>query len=156
MMEAWEAFMSSLLKEHSGELLILLLSTLLMISLFIIVPQLLRANMRKAEMRHQERLRALEAGFTLPQEDDWARIAGRTVLLVPAIIMITAGTVTSFLVVYKSENIFAVSLAIWVVAGVVSLAAITGGAALIGHLARLQLGEDDEQDDVPEEQSYMQ
>ena len=154
-MDAWEVFLSDLLKDHSGELLILALTFLVMITLVIIIPQLLRANMRKAELRHQERLRAIERGLPLPQEDDWARVAGRTALLPPAIIMVTAGTVTSFLVVYRSENVFAVSLAIWVVAGVVSLAAITGGAALIGHLARLQLGEEEEQEDeVPEESSY--
>jgi hypothetical protein len=107
-------------------------------------------------LRHQERLRSLECDLPLPSEDDRARVGGRTAVLVPSIVMVTAGTVTSFLVMYKSENLFAVSLAIWVVAGVVSLAAITGGVALIGQMARLQAGEDeDEQDaDFPEESHY--
>jgi hypothetical protein len=65
--------------------------------------------------------------------------------------------VTSFLVAYKTENLFAVSLAIWVVAGTVSLAAITGGVALIGQMARLQAGErDEEEEDIPEDSPYAQ
>jgi hypothetical protein len=63
--------------------------------------------------------------------------------------------VTSFLVVYKTENLFAVSLAIWVVAGAVSLAAITGGVALIGRLAQIQAGEKEEEDEEAPETSYM-
>jgi hypothetical protein len=42
--------------------------------------------------------------------------------------------------------VFSVALAVWTVAGIVSLAAITGGVALIGRLAQLRTGEDD---DVP-------
>jgi hypothetical protein len=65
--------------------------------------------------------------------------------------------VTSFLVVYKSESVFAVALAIWVVGGVVSLAAITGGVALIGQLARLKAGDEEEEDEdeLPEESGYL-
>jgi hypothetical protein len=70
--------------------------------------------------------------------------------------MIAAGTVTSFLIVYKTENLFAVALAIWVVAGVVSLTALTGGVALMGRLAQIQAGEaDDEEEEEPSETSYM-
>jgi hypothetical protein len=73
------------------------------------------------------------------------------------VVMISAGTVTSFLVVYKSDQVFAVALAVWVVAGVVSLAAITGGVALMGRIALLQAGESDERDEEePRETSYMQ
>ena len=90
-----------------------------------------------------------------PLVDERSRLAGRLALLVPMVGLITASTVTSFLGIYNSDQIFPVSLAVWVVAGVVSLAAITGGAALIGHLARLEMGEEDEQEsDVPEESSY--
>ena len=39
-------------------------------------------------------------------------------------------------------------MAVWCVAGIVSLAAITGGVALIGRLAQLQTG--DEEGEVPE------
>jgi hypothetical protein len=146
-MDAWDLFLTNLLKEHGGELLILALSFVVMTSLLVIIPQLLRANMRKCEMIHLERMKSLECGLPLPPDDDRCRVAGRTALVVPSIIMVTAGTVTGFLVVYKSENVFAVSLAIWVVAGVVSLAAITGGVTLIGHLARWQASEDDEEEE---------
>jgi hypothetical protein len=54
--------------------------------------------------------------------------------------------------------LFAVSLAIWVVAGVVSLAALTGGVALIGRLAQIEAGdkeEDEDEEGEPQETSYM-
>ena len=66
-------------------------------------------------------------------------------MLVPMVVIISAATVTCFLVAYKSEHLFAVSLAVWAVAGIVSLAAITGGVALIGRLAQLSSGMDDEE-----------
>jgi hypothetical protein len=66
---------------------------------------------------------------------------------VPMVSMITASAVTSFLAIYNSEHIFPVSLSVWVVAGVVSLAAITGGVALVGRLAHLDDEEFDEADD---------
>jgi hypothetical protein len=65
-------------------------------------------------------------------------------MLVPMVVIISAATVTCFLVAYKSDNLFAVTLAVWCVAGVVSLAAITGGVALIGRLAQLTSGEEEE------------
>lgn len=151
-----DVFNSVAFKEHSGELLIIMLAMLVMITLLFIVPQLLRANMRKAELTHEQRLRSLEKGLPLPHDDDRTRFAARVALLVPIIVIISAGTVTSFLVVYKSENLFAVSLAIWSVAGVISLAAITGGVALMGRLALLQAGEiDEEEEEEPSERSYM-
>ena len=144
-------------KDHSGELVILSLTCLILATLLVVVPQLLRANMRKLEMWHEERLRAIEKGLPLPPDDDRSRLAGRTAMLVPMVVMIAAATVTSFLVVYKSENLFAVALSIWVVAGVVSLAALTGGVALIGRLAQIQAGEKDDdevEDEETEESSY--
>jgi hypothetical protein len=147
---------SLLLKEHSGELLIFALFMLVMISLFVLLPQVLRANLRRAEMSHEQRLRSLEKGLPLPHDDDRTRLAGRIALLVPMVVVIATATVTSFLVVYKSENLFAVSLSIWIVAGVICLAAITGGVALMGRLALLQAGEfDEEEDEEPSERSYM-
>jgi hypothetical protein len=146
------------IKEHSGELLILALTCFILVTLLIVVPQLLRVNMRKMEMWHEERLKSIEKGLPLLPDDDRARLAGRTAMLVPMIVMISAATVTSFLVVYKSENLFAVSLGIWVVAGIVSLAALTGGVALIGRLAQIEAGEkdeDDEEEEEPQETSYM-
>ena len=126
------------IKDHSGELVILSLTCLILATLMVVVPQLLRANMRKLEMWHEERLRSIEKGLPLLPDDDRSRLAGRTAMLVPMVVMISAATVTSFLVVYKSENLFAVALSIWVVAGVVSLAALTGGVALIGRLAQIE------------------
>src|ERR1700730_996275 len=115
------------LDAHSGELLILILSALMMATLIILVPRLLQAHHSTLEMQHAERMRALEQGQTIPPIDERSRVAGRTAMLVPMVVIITAGTVTCFLVAYKSENLFAVVLAVWSVAGVVSLAAITGG-----------------------------
>jgi hypothetical protein len=144
------------IREHSGELVILILACLLVGTLVIVVPQLLRHNMRKMEMLHEQRLKSLEKGIPLPVENDRARLAGRTATLVPMVVMIATATVTSFLVVYKSENMFAVSLAIWIVGGMVSLAAITGGVALIGRLAQIEMGEkeEDEEDKEYSEESY--
>jgi hypothetical protein len=59
------------------------------------------------------------------------------------------------LVVYKSEHLFSVALAVWVVAGVVSMAAVTGGVALIGRLALIQAGEEEEPEEDMRETSYM-
>jgi len=81
-------------------------------------------HVRRLEMAHEERLKSIEKGLPLAPIDDRGSLAGRVALLVPMVVMIAAATVSSFLVVYKSENCFAVSLAIWVVAGLVSLAAV--------------------------------
>jgi hypothetical protein len=140
--------MDAFLEKHSGELVIALLCLLLLGTLMVLVPQLLKAHLRKAEMTHLEHMKALENGLTLPLEDDRARVAGRMALLVPMVVLIAAGTVTCFLAAYRQDQVFTVSLSVWVVAGVVSLAAITGGVALIGRLAQLQAGQKEE--DVPE------
>jgi hypothetical protein len=133
------------LDAHSGEFLILIMSALLMTTLIIIVPRLLQAHHRVVEMQHAERMRALEQGQPLPPLDERSRVAGRTAMLVPMVVIIAAGTVTCFLVAYKSDNLFAVAMAVWTVAGLVSLAAITGGVALIGRLAQLHSGVEDEE-----------
>jgi hypothetical protein len=133
------------LERHSGELIILVLFILLVITLIVLVPQLLRAHLRKVEMQHQENMKALEQGLSVATADEASRAAGRTAMLVPMVVMISAGIVTCFLAAYRQEEVFAIALAVWTVAGVVSLAAITGGVALIGRLAQLQKGvEDDE------------
>src|SRR5262249_34081999 len=124
---------SEIMKEHSGELLILTLMCLILGTLIIVVPQLLRMHVRRIEIAHEERLKSIEKGLPLPPVDDRGGQAARIALLVPMVVMISAATVSSFLVMYKSENLFAVSLSIWVVAGLVSLAAITGGVALMGR-----------------------
>jgi len=149
-----ELTLNSFIKDHSGEIVILSLVLLVLLTLLISLPQLLRMNLRKAEMWHEQRMRALEKGLPLPPEDDRARMGGRTAVLVPIFTIVSTATVTSFLVVYKSETLFPVSLSIWVVAGVVSLAAITGGVALIGRLAAIQSGDTDNAEEDPTEHSY--
>jgi len=131
------------LAAYRGELMILVLMLLVVISLIILVPQLLRAHLRKGEMQHEEHLKALEHGIGLPPVDEATRAAGRTAMLVPMVSVISAATVTCFLIAYRDANVFAVGLAVWAVVGVVSLAAITGGVALLGRLAQLRSGIDE-------------
>jgi hypothetical protein len=140
--------MELFLEKHSGELIILVLSAMVMVTLLVLVPKLLQAHHKTKEMRHAERLRALEKGQVLPPPDDRSWAAGRTSFLVPMVVVCVAGTVTCFLVAYRSDALFSVALVVWSVAGVVSLAAITGGVALLGRLA--QLGSGDEEDHPPE------
>jgi hypothetical protein len=133
------------LERHSGELTILVLFLIVVITLIILVPQLLRSHLRKVEMQHLEHMRALEQGLPAPSVDEPSRLAGRTAMLVPMVVMIASGVVTCFIAAYKPEDVFAVSLAVWTVGGIVSLAAITGGVALIGRLAQLHEGIEDEE-----------
>ena len=147
---------NELIKDHSNELVILSLALLVMGTLLVVVPQLLRMYVRRLEMAHDERMKSIEKGLPLAPVDDRSGVAGRIALLVPMVVMISAATVTSFLVVYKSDTLFAVSLSIWVVAGTVSLAAVTGGVALMGRLAQIEAGEKDiEDEEEPSESSYM-
>ncbi len=133
---------ASFFDQHSGALTILILCTLVLGTLLILVPQLLRSQQRWLEMQHLERLKALEHSIVPDNEDHRSRFAGRIAVLVPMFSVCAAATVTCFLVAYKSDHLFAVALSVWCVAGVVSLAAITGGVALMGRLA--QIGTDDE------------
>jgi hypothetical protein len=133
------------LDAHSGELLILAISALVLATLMVIVPRLLQWHQKALELQNTERLKAIEQGHVVPPTDERCRAAGRTAMLVPMVVILSAATVTCFLVAYRSEHLFAVSLAVWCVAGVVSLAAITGGVALIGRLAQLSAGEEDEE-----------
>jgi hypothetical protein len=137
--------MEPFFQQHSSELTILVLSIFFFTALLILVPQLLRAQRQFEEWRHEEHMRSLEKGLPLPQVDRRSIFAGRTAVLVPMVAICTAGTVTCFLSVYRSEIIFSVSLSVWSVAGVVGLAAITGGVALLGRLAQLNSGETDEE-----------
>lgn len=137
-------------EQYSGELMMLILGAMLFGTLLLLVPQLLRAQHHSYQLKHEQFLRALEQGQPLPLVDDRSRYAGRTAALVPMVVFCAAGTVTCFLAGFKSENLFAVSLAVWSVAGVVSLAAITGGIALMGRLAQIHAGQDDE-DELAEE-----
>ena len=123
----------------------LVLFLLVVGTLVILVPQLLRAHLRRAEMQHQEHMKALEQGHPLTPTDESTQAAGRTAMLVPMVVIISAGTVTCFLAAYRSDNLFTVAITAWSVAGVVSLAAITGGVALMGRLAQLHSGLRDEE-----------
>lgn len=145
-----QAVPRTLLEVHSGEITILILAAMILGTLLVLVPQLLRAQHHANEIQHTERMRALEQGQLLPRTDPRSIAAGRTAALVPMVTVCAAGTVTCFLSAYRAESLFAVSMAVWAVAGVVSLAAITGGVALMGRMAALQAGvfEDEEQ---PEE-----
>jgi hypothetical protein len=132
-------------EKNSGAVMLLILAALMLGTLLVLVPQLLRAHQQALEMQHTEHMRALEAGHTLPDVDEASRAAGRVAALVPMVVVCAAGTVTCFLAAYKAENMFAVSVAVWAVAGVVGLAAITGGVALMGRLAQLHFGEQAEE-----------
>jgi len=129
--------MAAFVEQHSNELMILLLVGMVLLSLVVLVPQLLRAHQRIQEMRHAERMRSLEANIPIPPPDDALKAAGRIAVLVPSVALIVAGVVTCFLVAYRSDSVLAVTIAAWCVAGLVSLAAITGGVALVGRLAHL-------------------
>jgi hypothetical protein len=144
--------MELFLEKHSGEILILLLALLLMTALFVLIPQLLRFSHRNAEMRHEENLKAIDSGQSLAPFDVRSRAAGRTAALVPMVSVISAATVTSFLVAYRSESLFSVTVTVWSVAGLVSLAGITGGVALLGRLANIEAGQVDEEESA--EESY--
>jgi hypothetical protein len=133
------------LEVHSGALTILVLTFLILLALLILVPQLLRSHQRTLEMLHLERMRSLEQGIPMAPVDDRSSAAGRIAMLVPMVVICAAATVTCFLVAYHSENLFAVTLGVWCVAGVVSLAAITGGVALMGRLAQLHVGEEEDE-----------
>ena len=127
--------------------MVLLVFVLTVAALIVLVPQLIKAHLRKSEMLHIEHMKALDQGLMLPPPDESSNAAGRTATLVPIIAVICAATVTCFLVAYRSEMVFSVSLSVWAVAGVVSLAAITGGVALMGRLAQLQSGVDEFDDE---------
>jgi hypothetical protein len=135
---------------HSGELTILVLAALILAALLVLVPQLLRVHQRGVDLQHEEHLRALEQGEVMQRADERSKYAGRTAALVPMVTVCAAGTVTCFLAAYKNENLFSVALAVWSVAGVVSLAAITGGVALMGRIAQLNSGQPEEQEEEEE------
>lgn len=136
--------MDQFLDQNSGKVMILVLSIIVVAAVLVVVPQLLRLHQRGLELQHAEHMRALEQGIALPPRDERSKAAGRTAALVPMVTVCAAGTVTCFLVAFNPDHLFAVALAIWAVTGVVSLAAITGGVALMGRLAQLQSDEENE------------
>lgn len=137
--------MDQFLTQHSGALTIMILCALVLATLLVLVPQLLRAHQRAIEMHHEEQMRALEQGLPISHPDERSVFAGRTALLVPMVSICTAGTVTCFMVAYQTENLLSVTLGVWCVAGVVSLAAISGGIALLVRLAQLHTGAGEEE-----------
>lgn len=137
--------MAEFLERHSGELIILILSAMVLATLLFVVPQLLRSHHRTAEFFHEEQMRALDQGHPTVPPDVTARMAGRAAVLVPCVVVCAAGTVTCFLAAYKVDNVTSVSLAVWAVAAVVSVTAITGGVALMGRIAQLEADREDEQ-----------
>jgi hypothetical protein len=143
--------MENFLQQYSGSLAILILGTLVFATLLILVPKLLRTHQHTVELMHAEQMRSLEQGLPIARPDERSVFAGRTALLVPMVSICTAGTVTCFLVAYKSENLLSVTLGVWCVAGVVSLAAISGGIALLVRLAQMHTGGEEEYQDQPSE-----
>jgi len=139
--------MDPFLEKHSGELLILVLAAIVAGTLLVVVPQLLRYSQRANELRHAEHLKAVECGQKLPPFDVRSRAVGRATTLVPMVALISAGTVTCFLVAYRSEALFSVTVVVWAAAALVSLAAVTGGVALMGRMAQLDAGVPDEAHD---------
>src|SRR5262249_34380842 len=119
--------MDAFLDKYSGALTILVLTGLVLLTLLILVPQLLRARQRTLEMQHTELMAALEKGQVLHRPDDRSRAAARTTVLVPMVALCAAGAVTCFTSAFKPDSVFSVTLTVWSVSGVVSLAAITGG-----------------------------
>jgi hypothetical protein len=139
---------------HSRELTMLVLCAMALAALLVLVPKLLRAHQQSVQWQHEEHMRALEQGEVLPRVDERSKYAGRTAALVPMVVVCAAGTVTCFLAVYNPEHLFSVALAVWSVAGVVSLAAITGGVALMGRIAQLHSGqpeEEEEEEEMPQD-----
>lgn len=136
--------MEALLEKHSSELVILAIMGMVLAALIVIIPQVIRSHQKNLEFRSAERLKALELGLPVPPIDDRVRAAGRTAVLVPTVAVISAGIVTCFLIAYRSETVLAVAIAVWSVAGIVSLAAITGGVALVGRLAQIESGDVEE------------
>lgn len=130
--------------------MVLFLAAMVMATLLVLVPKILRAQQSQQERQHAERLRSLEKDLPIPSDDNRARAAGRTASLVPIVTVIVAGTVTCFLVAYRSDSLLAVTISVWSVAGVVCLAAVTGGVALLGRLAQFAAGEtEDEAAEMP-------
>jgi hypothetical protein len=140
------------LQTYSSSITILLLTFMGLGTLMYLVPRLLSARREAQQRAHLERMKALENGQTPPHIDERSVAAGRTAFLVPMVVICAAGAVTCFMAAYERDYLFSVAMAAWSVAGVVSLAAIMGGVALMGRLAQLQSGMDDEEQDDPQDE----
>jgi hypothetical protein len=138
-------------EKHVASIMLLVFVVMGLITLLILVPRLLRARQQRLEMQHIERLKCLDLGQMPPHPDERSIAAGRTASLVPMVVICSASGVTCFLAAYRPDQLFAIGVATWCVSGAVSLAAITGGVALMGRLAHLHAGIEEELDDEPEE-----
>jgi len=150
LMDAQEA--TGFFDKYSSSLTILSITAMGLVTLLILVPRLLSARRDAQQRNHLERMKALENGQTPPHIDERSVAAGRTAALVPMVVVCAAAAVTCFLAAYRPDYLFSVALAVWSVAGVVSLAAIMGGVALMGRLAQLQAGYEEEVEEDEEEQ----
>jgi hypothetical protein len=139
------------IERNIASLTILVITGMGFLTLLLLVPRLLRARQQKLELQHAERMKALDLGQVLPHPDENSIAAGRTASLVPMVVICATAAVTCFLAVYRPDNFFGVGLAAWSVSGAVSLAAITGGVALMGRLAQLHSGIGDEEDEEADE-----
>jgi hypothetical protein len=153
LMDAQEA--TGFFDKYSSSLTILLLTAMGLLTLLILAPRLLSSRRDAQQRHHLERMKALENGQTPPHIDERSVAAGRTASLVPMVVVCAAAAVTCFLAAYRPDYLFSVALAVWSVAGVVSLAAIMGGVALMGRLAQLQTRAEDESEEEEEGQETI-
>ena len=138
-------------EKHSATIMLLAMIVMGLTTLLILVPRLLRARQQRLELQHIERLKCLELGQMPPHPDERSIAAGRTASLVPMVVICAASAVTCFLAAYRPDQVFAIGVATWCVSGAVSLAAITGGVALMGRLAHLNAGVEEETDEEPQD-----
>src|SRR5262249_19304245 len=148
----YDSGMPPFLERYSSEVAIVMLGAMVMATLLVLVPKILRNQQKIHDDRHAESRQRLAKGLPLPSDDHRTRAAGRTASLVPIVTVIVAGTVTCFLVAFRSDSLLSVTIAVWSVAGVVCLAAITGGVALLGRLAHVDFEEEDEKDNEKEKE----
>ena len=90
----------------------------------------IRHDRRKRELEHIERMRALELGCRLPQDEPWwspARIAW----------LIGAGVpIGVFLCVGSASGAIGYHEGMWIAAGMVGMSGVIAGASLAGHSLR--------------------
>ena len=130
--------MEPFLEKHSGELMILVLCLFVLSTLLVDRAPAVAFQPSHAGASTRGAHEGPGAGPAVAERDTRSVAAGRTAVLVPMVVMCAAATVTCFLSAYKTDSFFGIALTVWAVAGVVSLAAITGGVALMGRLAQLR------------------
>jgi hypothetical protein len=86
-----------------------------------------RQQQRKREMEHIERMKALEFGRTLPQDEPWsspARIGALIGVVVPLGVFLSVAIATSAAGFHEG---------MWIAAGMVGMASVIAGATLAGQ-----------------------